>query len=211
MGADPHRGPETIRRRRADLADQLDQAVTSFERGIKITSFLNDLETIDAVLEFAYDELLGGKTSEVFRNAGGPDQETTNRIVSALRRDPQQTPRSTSGFESGGGLESMISRPSASRTFFRRSNPPTNTSQSRFPPRRSDDTEARARTGDFSWCSMSRRRRRLKARSRSRSRSTGAGIRRGERHRAWVRRTHQRVGALWPFPRGPTRSRPFSC
>ncbi|MCB0113518.1 MAG: hypothetical protein KDD84_05500, partial [Caldilineaceae bacterium] len=105
----PTAAQETIRRRRADLADQLDQAVTSFERGIKITSFLNDLETIDAVLEFAYDELLGGKTSEVFRNAGGPDQETTNRIVSALRRDPQQTPRSTSGFESGGGLESMIS------------------------------------------------------------------------------------------------------
>ncbi|MBI1294810.1 CHAT domain-containing protein [bacterium] len=102
----PAAAQETILRLRAELADQLRDAVTSFDRGIKINAFLKDLEAIDAVLEFAYDAIHAGKTSEIFRNAGGPGQEATDRIISLLQRPPAQGERKLT--ESGAGLESML-------------------------------------------------------------------------------------------------------
>ncbi len=81
---------ETILRRRRQLADELATAVTSFERGIRINAFLKELETIDAALTLAYDEFLNGKTTEVFRNAGGPNQTAAERLIAVLEQDPVQ-------------------------------------------------------------------------------------------------------------------------
>jgi hypothetical protein len=47
------------------------------------------MEAIDSVLEIAYDVLLSGKTSEKFRNAGGPGQSVADRIATLLEAEPR--------------------------------------------------------------------------------------------------------------------------
>ncbi|MBX2998939.1 MAG: CHAT domain-containing protein [Caldilineaceae bacterium] len=77
-----------IREKEGQLAEGIRNAATAFERGMKIDAFLREIEAIDGVLEVAFDELLEGKTSEVFRNAGGPQQSVADRLVRMLDENP---------------------------------------------------------------------------------------------------------------------------
>lgn len=77
-----------IEAKQKQLVESIRAATSSFERGMKIEAFLREMEGIDGVLEIAFDELLAGKTSEVFRNAGGPQQSVADRLVWILEEGP---------------------------------------------------------------------------------------------------------------------------
>lgn len=73
--------------KRRALAEEIRLAPTSFERGLKIDLFLKEMEAIDSVLEHVFEIMLKGKTSERFRNAGGPAQAAGNRLAALLEAD----------------------------------------------------------------------------------------------------------------------------
>lgn len=113
-----------IEEKQKRLAESIRQATSAFDRGTKIDAFLRELEGIDGVLEVAFDELLEGKTSEVMRNAGGPQQSVADRLVQLLEDDPRSyAPRAIAKGLDFGDLEAFVDDAPTSRGLVDDSSP----------------------------------------------------------------------------------------